>query len=47
LFKDEELDFIIHYDAKYRIGKKLENGQVRVGESGEKKVGHETDEKHH
>jgi hypothetical protein len=26
-FTDEELDFIINYDIKYRMGKELENGE--------------------
>jgi len=25
-FTEEELDFIINYDIKYRMGKELENG---------------------
>ena len=26
-FTEEELDFIINYDIKYRMGKELENGE--------------------
>ncbi len=26
-FTQEELDFIINYDIKYRMGKELENGE--------------------
>jgi hypothetical protein len=27
LFTHEELDFIINYDIKYRMGKELDNGE--------------------